>query len=208
MLLFAKYRHVHLNQSLVSISIRYCSNEIEQWKDIPGLHRYQVSSFGNFKNKKFGKLLKINYENIRKHNRTAQAVLLNDVGKRINVPIARTILSVFHPMQNTAGLFATHINSDNCDNRLSNLQWNKCSQTYAKHKNQNQVAVKLQSSAKKMLNFESINSCQVYLNSVGVNRSRRTLSKYFQNKSERFGYTFLYANEDKYKYKVIDNEHE
>eukprot|EP01084_Bolivina_argentea_P173426 300383_1 len=208
MLLFAKYRHVHLNQSLVSISIRYCSNEIEQWKDIPGLHRYQVSSFGNFKNKKFGKLLKINYENIRKYKRSPQVGLLNDVGKRINVSIAKTILSVFHPMQNTAGLFATHINSDNCDNRLSNLQWNKCAQTFRKHNQQNNVPVTLQSNANKRLNFESVILCQAYLKSIGVDRTCSALCQYFKNKSVKFGYTFLYANEDKYKYKVIDNEHE
>eukprot|EP01084_Bolivina_argentea_P251983 422849_1 len=139
MLAFVKCRQTFFSKSLACVSLRYCHNEIEEWRDIPGFSRYQLSSFGNFKNKKSRKLLKINYDRMRNSKRSAQICLMNDLGKPKNVAIARLILSTFHPLQNNEKLLAVHINGDKFDNRLSNLEWNKCCRAHHKFTNGNET---------------------------------------------------------------------
>ncbi len=53
-------------------------------------------------------------------------MISNDDGKPVNVSVARTILSVFNPLENDIHLFATHINGNSYNNKLSNLQWSAC----------------------------------------------------------------------------------
>eukprot|EP01084_Bolivina_argentea_P251984 422850_1 len=132
MLAFVKCRQTFFSKSLACVSLRYCHNEIEEWRDIPGFSRYQLSSFGNFKNKKSDKLLKINYDRMKKWKTRATIILRNNLGKTKNVPIARIMLSVFHPVENNGNLFAVHINGDTFDNKLSNLEWNKNANAYHK----------------------------------------------------------------------------
>eukprot|EP01084_Bolivina_argentea_P262549 444029_1 len=70
------------------------------------------------------------------------------------------------------------------------------------------TAIQLRSTKNEILNFESRNSCQSYLKSLGINISHGTITKVCQNRSQLFGYTFLYLEEAKYENKVIDLEGE
>eukprot|EP01084_Bolivina_argentea_P085331 154214_1 len=208
MLAFVKCRHVPINQSLASITLRYCSNQIEDWRDIPGFSKYQASSFGSFKIKKSGKLLKINYERFKKWKRTPTIILCHDFGKRIHVSPARTILSLFHPVQSNEKLYTVHINGDKYDNKLLNLEWNKNCAAYRNVTNVNLVPIQLRSNTNEILNFESLISCQAYLTSLGINRAHSTIYGYCLNKQHIFGYTFSYLDSARYQYKVVDSKEE
>lgn len=91
-------------------------NTQEIWKDMPSDLRYEVSSFGRVKNKKTGK--------IRKPSSTPagyQVIVLTYKNKKSKgVYVHREVMAAFKGSC-PAGLNVSHINGNNCDNRLVNL---------------------------------------------------------------------------------------
>eukprot|EP01084_Bolivina_argentea_P246570 412631_1 len=210
MLTFSNFPRSRLIQKCISLSFRYCSNETEEWREIPGFYRYQISSFGNLKSKRFNKLLKINYDRMKRYNSVCAMKMLNDQGNSMNVSTARMALSVFHPMENNEKHFATHLDGNKYNNKLSNLQWNKCKKvnSNANSKIGNSSSIKLQSNVNGILQLKSAVGCKQYLESIGINTSTSTISKLCINQQEKFGFKFLFTDESKYQLRVSNLEGE
>eukprot|EP01084_Bolivina_argentea_P074495 135134_1 len=96
----------------------------EHWRDIADFSRYLVSSFGKVQTRKNGRLLSINIPRHQKINRTVQLQLTRDDGKRVNVYLGRLVLNAFKPIENSNGMYATHINGNIWDDNVDNLSWN------------------------------------------------------------------------------------
>eukprot|EP01084_Bolivina_argentea_P289644 497406_1 len=206
MMAFSNFANRSSIQRFVSLSFRCCSNQIEEWTDIPGFSKYEVSSFGNVKNKRFNKLLKTGYPNMKRYDRHSKVILSNGNGKYISLLVSRAVLSAFHPIENNATLFATHLDGNKYNNKLSNLQWNKCHKLKASggHK----TAMKLESNRNGTRQFESILCCNQYLHSLGINTSTDIISKLCTNQEQKFGFKFAYCDESKYQFKIhnVDGE--
>jgi hypothetical protein len=94
----------------------------EEWVELPTeltLSRYLISSFGNIKNKKSGKLLKLTprsdgYINI--------GLILDDRSRKWFF-IHRLVLISFLGYNDNCNMTADHINRQKSDNRLMNLRW-------------------------------------------------------------------------------------
>ena len=85
MLSCARFRYRYYRGSLSRLSLRFCWNETEEWRDIDGFSMYQVSSLANVKNRKFNKLLTINIDTYKKLNLGVQAQMTDDKGQKRNV---------------------------------------------------------------------------------------------------------------------------
>lgn len=99
-------------------------NDIEIWADIEGFPNYQVSTFGNVRNKITGKILKTDinttgYPSVRISNPRHKK-------KHLNVHHLVAVAFLGEPSQ-----CVNHIDGDKTNNHVSNLEW--C--TYA-HNNQ------------------------------------------------------------------------
>ena len=109
-----------LNRTCRALSYRSFSTHLERWKDINGLTKYQVSSFGNVKSKKRNKVLRIDAERI---NGSATIRLISDSGALKWRTVSRLVLEAFLPTTNSESLFAIHIDGDRYNNKLDNLKW-------------------------------------------------------------------------------------
>eukprot|EP01084_Bolivina_argentea_P289643 497403_1 len=209
MMAFSNFANRSSIQRFVSLSFRCCSNQIEEWTDIPGFSKYEVSSFGNVKNKKSNKLLKTNYPNMRRYNKHSKIFVPNDNGKYSTLLLSRTVLSAFNPIENSEKLFATHLDGNKYNNKLSNLKWNKCHKPNANINGRgNKTSMTLQSDRNDTRQFESIVCCKQYLESRDINISVVTISKLCANRKQKFGFKFLYCDESKYQDKIPNLEGE
>jgi hypothetical protein len=96
------------------------TEELEIWKDIPGLGKYRVSSFGNVYNKK---LDRISQTECVKHEYIRISISL-DNGDKITAAIHRLVALAFH--ENTDPLNKTqvhHKDTNKRNNRANNLEW-------------------------------------------------------------------------------------
>jgi hypothetical protein len=93
---------------------------IENWKDIANYTNYEVSSFGNVRNKNTGRILKTankgGYYTIG---------LSNKVGKTFGVH--RLVAESFLPNPEKK-LHVNHIDKNSLNNKLENLEWVTCSE--------------------------------------------------------------------------------
>ena len=94
-----------------------------EWKEIPTLKDYYISTDGKIKNKK-GQILKTHiskngYEilTITKGSRK------DNSRKTINKRVHRLVLETFKPIENSELYDVNHINRNKADNRLENLEW-------------------------------------------------------------------------------------
>eukprot|EP01084_Bolivina_argentea_P030208 56012_1 len=202
MLLFGHRRFGHL----WSVSGRRMSQQTEEWIDIPGFSKYQISSLGNFKKKQTNKLLKINYDRMKRANRSAQMVLYNDNGKSSNIPLARTVLSTFYPIkeeQSGQTLYACHIDGDKYNNKLSNLEW-RIQHRIKDGKIGYTSPIRMTTSSGEILQFSSRANCKEYLESLSICVTVNAISQLCRNRSYKFGFWFTYVEEWKYEKHVTD----
>ncbi len=91
---------------------------IEIWKHIDSENgnNYEVSSFGNIRNKKTGKSRKLIYNN------GYLKVDLSEGGKRINYFVHRLVAFAFLDKPKN-GNIVNHIDGNKSNNRISNLEW-------------------------------------------------------------------------------------
>lgn len=89
----------------------------EIWKKIEGFENYQISNFGNVKNKN-NKILKP-----QKNIYGYMTILLYNHSKVKNYRIHRLVLENFNPIEGMETLQVNHINQKRDDNRLENLEW-------------------------------------------------------------------------------------
>ena len=93
----------------------------EIWKTIKYAPNYEISNFGNIKNKKTSRLLTINYERLKKDNKRARPGLSHN-GKIKGYYLHRIVAE--HFLDNPDDLpEVNHIDGDFYNNKLSNLEW-------------------------------------------------------------------------------------
>eukprot|EP01084_Bolivina_argentea_P289646 497408_1 len=134
--------------------------------------------------------------------------LRRDDGKGANVSIARTILLTFRPIENSETSFAIRVDHDPCNNKLSNLEWNKCHKPNGNSNGGHMSAIELISPTKDTLHFKSIVACKAYFKSFGIDVSPATISKLCMDQSHKFGYKFLFSDQSKYQTHLPDLEGE
>ena len=100
----------------------FCSNVIEEWRNIPNFDKYEVSSFGNFRNIRNQRIRFVNYKSFKERGRRANITLMTNDNIRKTFFVHRLVLSSFHPIQNGA-LEVNHIDGDPYNNVLENLNW-------------------------------------------------------------------------------------
>lgn len=89
-----------------------------EWKDIPGFEElYEVSSIGEIRNKKTGKLKKLQLTRDGYFK-----TILQYAGKRSSMLIHRIVAMAFIPVDNIK-LVVDHINRNRKDNCVKNLRW-------------------------------------------------------------------------------------
>lgn len=90
--------------------------EVEEWKHIEGYDNYEVSSFGNVRNKKTGRILKQctigGYSNVGLSNTITKSFQVHRL-------VAKTFIS---NIENK--LQVNHKDKNSLNNKLSNLEWN------------------------------------------------------------------------------------
>lgn len=96
---------------------------MEQWKEIPNLNNYYVSTEGKIKNKN-DKILKTHI------NQNGYEIITITTGskkegtrKTVNKRVHRVVLETFKPIENSENYDVNHINRNKTDNRLENLEW-------------------------------------------------------------------------------------
>ncbi|HDU8662013.1 NUMOD4 motif protein [compost metagenome] len=90
---------------------------MEEWKQTQ-YENYEVSSYGNVRNTKTGKVLKQ-----RKNKNGYNRINVSQDGKKKTVEVHRLVAETFLVHQQKIGLVVNHINTDRIDNRASNLEW-------------------------------------------------------------------------------------
>lgn len=95
----------------------------EQWKPVVYKNvvqgRYEVSNYGNVRNAKTKKLMKIHIkDNLYKH-----ILLYTDEGKQITCLIHRLVATAFVPGRTETRNIINHIDGNPANNHESNLEW-------------------------------------------------------------------------------------
>ena len=94
---------------------------VEEWKTITYSPNYKISNLGNVKNITTNRLLKINYERVKKTN-TRMRVGLSQNGKIKGFYLHRIVAQ--HFLENPNNLpEVNHIDGDFYNNKSSNLEW-------------------------------------------------------------------------------------
>eukprot|EP01083_Nonionella_stella_P009749 27944_1 len=182
----------------------FCSNYVEEWRDIPNCSNYQVSSLGKVYNKKFDRLFNVNYETFKKPGRRVQVILTTDQGRKGRFYISRLILLSFDPIPNSNQFQANHIDGDCYNNTLPNLNWMSPSENlkhaHTFHVKHSGTPVELiHETNKEKLAFSSITRCAQY-----IDLPQNRVSVLCAKQKTFYGYHFRYANPDKYN-KYITN---
>eukprot|EP01083_Nonionella_stella_P022006 60862_1 len=172
---------------------------VEQWIDVPNCCNYRISSLGNVYNKKYSRLLTVNYERFKKNNRRAIVQLTTDQGKQQYFLISRLILLSFNPHPNSDALQANHIDGNCYNDILENLNWMTPSQNM-KHsytlstRKRAEIPVELTRANGDVLHFPSVGKCGLFMSLTTSSRVSELCTK------QQFyhGYQFKYSDPRKY----------
>jgi hypothetical protein len=93
----------------------------EEWRDIPDYSKYQVSSMGRFRNKKFNRLMAMHCSKYTGGYANAQ-MYKDSKGNPHTLLAHRIVAQVFIPNPDNKSL-VNHINHVRNDNRVCNLAW-------------------------------------------------------------------------------------
>ena len=189
----------------------FCSNAIEEWRDIPNFDNYQVSSLGNVWNRKHRRYLQLNEDVFRRNQRRPQLILTNNQLKGQNVYIARLILQAFEPRSDSAHLDANHVDGNYYNNILSNLNWvtrseNVIHNQKLNHRKGTPRSVTLTfKDTETQIQLKSMKKCSEYVMvHYDVRICVRKLTKLCQQKSWCQDIKFEYADSKHYITKVED----
>jgi len=94
---------------------------VEIWKRISYAPSYEISNLGNIKNSKRNKLITINYERLKKHNKRARPGLSHN-GKNKGYYLHRIVAEHFIGNPNNLPE-VNHIDGDFYNNKSENLEW-------------------------------------------------------------------------------------
>ena len=177
----------------------------ELWKTITYAPNYQISNLGNVKNIKSNKLIKINYDRLKKTNSRARVGFTNNENKSKGYYLHRIVAQHFIDNPNNLPE-VNHKNGDFYDNKASNLEWISKLDNM-RHANENNLINRFKRQIKvvnKLTNaeqlFDSVSECAKQFNcSIG------SISKICNNKINNyfndFEITFLdvQLNDNNYK---------
>eukprot|EP01084_Bolivina_argentea_P292793 503461_1 len=180
----------------------FCTQE--EWRQIPGLAKYQASSFGNIRKTCTGQLRTINYDRFRARGIRARITLSDAHNKPKTGLLSRIILSTFNPVENHHELQVNHKDGNFCNDNLNNLEWCTGSGNM-QHAiklgliKSHQVKVTVTDiKSRKVHRFHSVNECAEFC------RDKKIVfySRMLQDKAIRNGYKFEYMDDSKYETKV------
>lgn len=97
--------------------------ESEEWKALEEFPKYEVSSFGRFRNKQTGR-----YMRVFKHENGYQHIGLVKNGKQLPRLVHRLVAQTFLEQPSSKHSDVNHKNKIRDDNRLANLEWSTRSQ--------------------------------------------------------------------------------
>ena len=187
--------------------IRITKFTTEEWRDIPRHSKHQVSSHGNVKNKQTNKLRFINYDRFKKLHHPVQCTIRDDYAHAMTHTVSRLVLSCFDPRHEQHELCASHIDRDQYNNRLCNLQWIKRKNLVTNYKGTKTCAVTLTTKSKQ-IDFISTHKCLGFLASLDIVISYGSVTRWCRNQEMRHGFQFAYTDKSKYHHVVIDIETE
>ena len=192
--------------------LNFCSNVIEKWRNIPDYDKYQVSSFGNFRNIRNQRIRFVNYKSFRERGRRAHITLMTNDNARKTSFVHRLVLSSFHPIQNDA-LEVNHIDGDPYNNVLENLNWmtRKENMRHAATLGKFGKGVPIQiihKHSNKPLEFQTMRKCQEYLNRIGKIISSSYISYLCQNQKCWNDIGFKYLDESRYIFTIQPEKNE
>lgn len=168
------------------------SKKMEIWKSIRYASDYQVSNFGNLKNKK-GRPLLVNYDRLRKTNTRAQPGFWVD-GQLKQYYLHRIVAEHFIENENNCSE-VNHIDGDCYNNVASNLEWVTKLENM-RHANENGLIKRFTTRIKathkqtgEVTEYESASECSV---ATGVSNPR--ISQCCRGVCENKVYTFEYKD--------------
>jgi len=146
------------------------NNQIETYANITGFPNYQVSTFGNVKNVKSGRILKPSQE-----GGGYLYVILTDDGERSSKKIHKLVANAF--LENPENKSCVdHINHDRKNNHLSNLRW----ATYSEN---NQNALMKSNNTSGVIGIVWNKNVNKWIARINVNGVQKSLG-YFVNKDD------------------------
>ena len=186
------------------------------WKAVPGFSRYEVSSDGNVRQASSKSLFNINYDYLKRKNKSAAVGLIGDDGKKKFWLLNRLVLSVFNPNIDSS-LRACHIDGNKYNNTLSNLAWKTQKDIAKMHaprtSKRSSVPVQLtlieKGKVKSVINCDSIQQCLVFVNQffdhpLQVLQPSKKDTFIDPNEKSHKICTVKYLDESKYTFTVAD----
>ena len=205
----------------LSLTRRFSCPATEQWKIIPCASNYEASSLGNIRNCKTKRLRFINYDRFRAQKIAPQISVSGQSGNskyfKIHLLVSRMVLSAFQPIDNLDHYQAIHLNGDQFDNKIENLQWMSAIAGRKHHVNigtagsANKPVIMTNNSGFER-RFESTDQCHQYLlkNIKNGKGSKQLLSKHIHSGNVYKGHHFKFVNElyDKWNHQIQSMENE
>ena len=151
----------------------FSSDVVERWKDITGFSKYQISSFGNIKHKRKNRIRYINHDRFRRGHHPTQCCMQADDGRIINATVSRLVLGAFDATENHNELCAFHLDGNNQNNKIENLEWRKRDHIFSgQGRPTSPVRMKCSS---KPIDCNSVADAVIYLKSLGIDAAHSTV---------------------------------
>ena len=91
----------------------------KEWRKIAGYDNYEISNYGEIRNTKTNRILKLGISNCGYN-----IAVLSKNGCTKTFSVHRLVLETFNPIDNMERLEVNHKDWDKQNNRLDNLEWN------------------------------------------------------------------------------------
>jgi len=95
----------------------------ELWKTIPEFTRYEASTLGRIRNKKYSRISQINIESIKRNKRYIRVSIKRDDNKVFVMTVHRLVALTWIPNDDPENKIEVNHKDDKYDNSVNNLEW-------------------------------------------------------------------------------------